>query len=106
MAFTVHRHGATNWKAVFEGRAMLRPNRRDLSFYDWESGNIYFNNSDNFEVMHLGTSLTFKHYGDHKIISVNPLDLTYNDQAIKRTILNSPLYGYIVFYDHIVRKPS
>jgi len=29
MAFTVHRHGATNWKAVFEGRAMLRPNRHD-----------------------------------------------------------------------------
>lgn len=105
MGFTVNRHGATNWKAVFEGRAMLRPNRHDLSFYDWESGNILFNNSDNFEVIHLGTSLMFKHYGDHKIISVNPSDYSNND-SVKRTFLNSPLYGYLVFYDHIVRKPS
>lgn len=101
----VHRLGATNWRAVFEGRKLLCPNRNDLSFYDWESGNIHFNNTDNFEVMHVGTSLMFKHIGDHKIISVNPSDFPNND-SVKRTFLYSPLYGYIVFYDHIVRKPS
>ncbi|XP_064553797.1 cilia- and flagella-associated protein 299-like [Drosophila montana] len=104
-ACSLHMLGAANWRAIFEGRTLLRPNRTHLSFYDWHSGNVSFNHSDNYEVMPLGSSLTFKHKGDHKIISVTVVDSPHKDN-MKRTFIQSPLYGWVVLYDHVVRKPS
>ncbi|KAH8274005.1 hypothetical protein KR044_007712 [Drosophila immigrans] len=101
----IHAFGATNWRAIFEGRILLRPNRTHLSFYDWHTGTICFNNSDNFETMHYGTTLMFKHYGDHKIIPVTILDSPYKEN-VKRTLINSALYDSVVLYDHVVRKAS
>ncbi|XP_062142535.1 cilia- and flagella-associated protein 299-like [Drosophila sulfurigaster albostrigata] len=101
----IHAFGATNWKAIFEGRILLRPNRTNLSFYDWHTGTVSFNNSDNFETMQYGTTLMFKHYGDHKIIPVTILESVHKDN-VKRTLIESPLYDNVVLYDHIVRKAS
>ncbi|KAH8377836.1 hypothetical protein KR093_007329, partial [Drosophila rubida] len=104
-ACTVEAFGATNWKAVFEGRIFLRPNRNHLSFYDWHTGSVSFNNSDNYETMHYGTTLMFKHYGDHKIVPVTIQDSPFRDN-VRRTQISSPLYESMVLYDHIVRKAS
>ncbi|EDW57931.2 cilia- and flagella-associated protein 299 isoform X1 [Drosophila virilis] len=104
-ACSLHMLGATNWRLVFEERILLQPNRTHLSFYDWHSGTVHFNHSDNYEVMRFGTSLTFKHKGDHKIIPVTMVDSPHKDN-VKRTFIRSPLYGCIILYDHIVRKPS
>ncbi|XP_034473424.1 cilia- and flagella-associated protein 299-like [Drosophila innubila] len=97
--------GATNWKAVFEGRILLRPNRNHLSFYDWHTGAVSFNNSNNFEIVNYGSSLMFKHIGDHKIIPVTTADSLFKDN-VKRTFIQSPMYGCVAIYDHIVRKAS
>ncbi|KAM8714713.1 hypothetical protein ACLKA7_001123 [Drosophila subpalustris] len=95
--------GATNWKAVFEGRILLKPNRNHLSFYDWHSGIVCFNNSNNYEVVNYGASLCFKHIGDHKIVPVTTADSSFKDN-VKRQLIQSPMYGCVAIYDHIVRK--
>lgn len=102
---SIHSLGATNWKAVFQGRILLRPNRNHLSFYDWHTGTICFNNSDNFEILNYGTSLMFKHIGDHKIVPVTAIESPYKDN-VNRTFIQSPMYGCVALYDHIVRKAS
>ncbi|XP_030561440.1 cilia- and flagella-associated protein 299-like [Drosophila novamexicana] len=96
--------GATNWRAIFEGRIMLQPNRTHLSFYDWHRGTVTFNHSDNYEVINYGGRLMFKHTTDHKIVPVTDTESIYQDN-VKRTIIESPMYGLMVLYDHCVRKP-
>ncbi|XP_017872700.1 PREDICTED: uncharacterized protein C4orf22 homolog isoform X1 [Drosophila arizonae] len=97
--------GCTNWQAIFEGRILLRPKHTDLSFYDWHSGSVYFNNTSNYDVMHMGISLLFKYKGDLKFIPVSVADGPFKEN-VKRTAILSPLYGMVVLYDHIVRKAT
>ncbi|XP_064553802.1 cilia- and flagella-associated protein 299-like [Drosophila montana] len=95
--------GAANWQAIFEGRTMLRPNRSHLSFYDWHSAFFAFNNSENYEVINYKKCLMFKHTGDHKFVPVTTTDSIHKDN-VKRTFIESPLYGCVILYDHFVRK--
>ncbi|XP_033150368.1 cilia- and flagella-associated protein 299-like [Drosophila busckii] len=97
--------GATDWKAIFEGRKPLRPRRSDLSYLDWHNKIVSFNDSDNYETMHHGSALMFKHKGDHKMIPVD-LKFTHFHQNVKRTMIESDFMGTVVLYDHIVRKPG
>ncbi|EDV99484.1 cilia- and flagella-associated protein 299 [Drosophila grimshawi] len=105
LAANLHMVGCTNWKAVFEGRIMLRPKRSHLSFFDWHSGTICYNPSNNYAIMHHGASLMFQHLGDHKFIPVTNADSWHKDN-VKRTSIRSPMYNCIVLYDHVVRKAS
>ncbi|XP_032595350.1 cilia- and flagella-associated protein 299 isoform X1 [Drosophila grimshawi] len=101
-SFALNQRGSTNWKGVFEGTTQLRPRPNHLSYYDLHKKVLTYNDSENYETLHIGQSLVFMHKGDHKIIH---LDVSHDTSCVKRTMIHSPLIGTIIFYDHIVRKP-
>ncbi|XP_064553770.1 cilia- and flagella-associated protein 299-like [Drosophila montana] len=94
--------GATNWKGIFEGTCKLRPKSNNLSFYDLHRKLVTYNDSGNYQTMHVGQSMIFMHKGDHKVIH---MDSHHGTGSVKRTMINSPALGTMVLYDHVVRKP-
>lgn len=92
--------GATNWKRVFDGTDKVRPKPSDLSFYDWQKKTFAYNDSENYHTCQTGQSLSFKHKGDHKIITP---DSKHLENVIRKMIYFSSL-GSLVLYDHVVRK--
>ncbi|XP_034473506.1 cilia- and flagella-associated protein 299 [Drosophila innubila] len=94
----------TDWKGIFEGHAKLKPRSYHLSYRNNRNNEVLFNDSDNFKVMHddvLG--MIFMHKGDHKLI---PVAGAWNkfSRNVNRSMADSPIYGTVVFYDHVVRK--
>lgn len=47
----------------------------------------------------------FTHKGDHKNIPVTSKKNPFSNN-VKRLMIKSPLYGYIILYDHHVRKKT
>ncbi|XP_020806490.1 uncharacterized protein C4orf22 homolog [Drosophila serrata] len=94
----------TDWRAVFAGRSRLKPMSHNLSYSNPRYNMVKYTDSDNFLVVHHHRfGLMFMHRGDHKMITVGGQTNMYTGNA-KRTMIYSPKYGYVVFYDHIVRK--
>ncbi|XP_030561470.1 cilia- and flagella-associated protein 299-like isoform X1 [Drosophila novamexicana] len=92
----------TNWRAVFEGRARLRPKPNDLSFYDWHRNVLCYNDTYNFDIVRSSKTLMFKHKSDHKLIPVCDRPNPYSEN-VTRVMIPSEIYGYIILYDHIIR---
>ncbi|XP_030380663.1 cilia- and flagella-associated protein 299 [Scaptodrosophila lebanonensis] len=94
----------TDWRGVFEGRVRLKPMPHHLSYSNPHYNILKYTPSDNFSVLHdHDYGLLFMHKGDHKIISVGNQITKYSKNA-SRTMVYSPKLGYVIFYDHIVRK--
>ncbi|KAH8263078.1 hypothetical protein KR044_004086, partial [Drosophila immigrans] len=94
----------TNWKAIFEGRVKLQPKVGHLSFRNLRHNLIHYKDSDNFQVVHDHRyGLMFMHRGDHKYIPVCGRRTPFSKNVI-RSMVHSPKFGTIVFYDHYVRK--
>ncbi|KAH8282355.1 hypothetical protein KR054_006982 [Drosophila jambulina] len=94
----------TDWRAVFAGRSRLKPMSNNLSYSNPRYNMVKYTDSDNFLVMHHHRfGLMFMHRGDHKMITVGGQTNIYTGNA-KRSMVYSPKYGYVVFYDHVVRK--
>ncbi|KAH8269351.1 hypothetical protein KR018_007031 [Drosophila ironensis] len=92
----------TDWRGVFAGRSRLKPMPHHLSYSNPRFNMIKYTDSDNYLVMHdHHYGLMFMHRGDHKMITVGAQTNTKN---AKRSMVYSPKYGYVVFYDHFVRK--
>lgn len=95
---------ATDWQGIFEERVMLKPRPHHLSYYDWHKGHVCYNNSDNYMVLHdVEYGLIFMHRGDHKKVCVDISKDLYSKNCT-RAMHFSEKYGYVVFYDHVVRK--
>ncbi|XP_016992299.1 cilia- and flagella-associated protein 299 [Drosophila rhopaloa] len=94
-----------DWRGIFEGRVKLMPSRRHLSFFDWNQNRVSSNDSDNFQVVRKRAhSLLIKHVGDHKIFCVNAnCECPYTKNANRETYF-SHTYGYVIFFDHIIRR--
>ncbi|KAH8267409.1 hypothetical protein KR018_000592 [Drosophila ironensis] len=92
-----------NWRGIFEGTSKLMPGKNDLSYLF--QGKVRYTNSDNFRVMNeRAHSLLLIHLGDHKIICVNAgCDCVYTKNATRRMVI-SPVYGSVIFFDHIIRR--
>ncbi|EDV31893.1 uncharacterized protein Dana_GF14314 [Drosophila ananassae] len=94
----------TDWRGVFAGRTRLKPMPHHLSYSNPRYNMVKYTQSDNYVVMHdHHFGLMFMHRGDHKMISVGGQHNIYSRNA-KRSMVYSPKYGYVVFYDHFVRK--
>ncbi|KAI8038120.1 hypothetical protein M5D96_009161 [Drosophila gunungcola] len=94
----------TDWRGVFGGRSRLKPMPHHLSYSNPRYNIVKYTDSDNYHVMHdHDYGLMFMHRGDHKMISVGGQTNMYSRNA-KRSMVYSPKFGYVVFYDHIVRK--
>ncbi|XP_017048966.1 cilia- and flagella-associated protein 299 [Drosophila ficusphila] len=94
----------TDWRGVFAGRTRLKPMPHHLSYSNPRYNMVKYSDSDNYQVMHdHHYGLMFMHRGDHKMISVGGQFNMYSRNA-KRSMVYSPKFGYVVFYDHFVRK--
>ncbi|XP_017020808.1 cilia- and flagella-associated protein 299 [Drosophila kikkawai] len=94
----------TDWTAVFAGRSRLKPMPHHLSYSNPRYNMVRYTDSDNFLVVHHHRfGLMFMHRGDHKMITVGGQTNLYTGNA-KRSMVYSPKFGYVVFYDHVVRK--
>ncbi|XP_017084388.2 cilia- and flagella-associated protein 299 [Drosophila eugracilis] len=97
---------AVDWRAVFEEKKMLKPQPSDIVFYDWKSRKIFSNDNDNYTVVaHPEYGLMFAHKGDHKNIPVTTKKNPFSSN-VKRSMIRSNLYGFIILYDHYVRKKT
>ncbi|XP_044251152.1 cilia- and flagella-associated protein 299 [Drosophila takahashii] len=94
-----------DWRGIFEGRVKLMPSRNHLSFFHWHHNRVSYNDSDNFRVANNRQhSLLLKHIGDHKMLCVNATcDCEYTKNVNRETYF-SPTYGYVIFFDHIIRR--
>ncbi|SPP86014.1 cilia- and flagella-associated protein 299 [Drosophila guanche] len=103
------RHAASDikkidWKCVFEGRCRVKAMPHHLSYSNPRYNMVKYTDSDNYLVMHDHYyGLLFMHKGDRKIVTVGGQYNLYSKNA-KRSMVYSPKLGYVVFYDHIVRK--
>ncbi|KAM7352193.1 cilia- and flagella-associated protein 299 [Cochliomyia hominivorax] len=96
--------GHHNWSGIFGKEEPLIPKPTDLSFFDWHKGIINCNNSENYAVVHdVENGLIFMHKGDHKKICVDVTRELYKKNCT-RSMMYSEKYGYVVFYDHVIRK--
>ncbi|XP_068149204.1 cilia- and flagella-associated protein 299-like [Drosophila tropicalis] len=96
--------GATDWRAIFEGHKLLSPRITDLGFYNWRTGEVFDTSNDNYQVVsHPVYGMYFMHKGDHKIIPVTTKPNPFAEN-VTRTVFKSPLYDFVVLYDHGVRK--
>ncbi|EDV30602.1 uncharacterized protein Dana_GF20603 [Drosophila ananassae] len=95
----------TDWRGVFEGTKKLMPGKHHLSYFAWNRNRVQYNDSDNFRVVNEGAhSLLLKHVGDHKIICVNATCKCPYSRNAKRAMYPSSVYGYVIFFDHIIRR--
>lgn len=96
--------GCIDWAGVFSERIKLKPRPSDLSYLDWHKGIVFYNDSDNYLVVHnVEYGLIFMHKGDHKKVCVDISKELYSNNC-SRSMHFSERYGHVVFYDHVVRK--
>ncbi|KAH8273202.1 hypothetical protein KR018_012499 [Drosophila ironensis] len=98
--------GAVDWKAIFEERSQLKPSQHDLVYYDWRTRKVFANDNDNYRVIsdpQLG--LMFNHKGDHKMVPATSRR-NFFSHNVRRYMIKSPLYGFMILYDHQVRKKT
>ncbi|KAH8418891.1 hypothetical protein KR222_009761, partial [Zaprionus bogoriensis] len=92
----------TNWKAVFEGRVLLKPKPTDLSYFDWHRGIVLHTDTDSWQSVVGSRSLVFMHKADHKLVPVTDKKNKFSVN-VKRSLIQSKLYGFMILYDHVIR---
>lgn len=93
-----------DWAAIFAEKQTITPQPSDLSFFNWRSGQVHQNDTENFNVINDPTyGLMFMHKGDRKMICVDPMQDKFGLNA-KRTMVHSDCFGHVIFYDHIIRR--
>lgn len=95
-----------NFLDYFKKKRTLVPRRTDLSYYNWKTHTLYYNNSATFQVLaDSEAGLMFKHRRDRKTINVDPRAPTPGDNS-SRTVLVDDMYTQITLYDHVTRRKN
>lgn len=101
-----HRLRTENCEEYFTGAKRLLPKRSDLSFYNWKTHTLFYNNSSTFQVLADNeVGLLMKHKRDRKVINVDPKALTPGDNS-NRTVLQCKDYAQVTIYDHVTRRKN
>lgn len=101
-----HRLKTEDFEDYFNRKKKLVPKRSDLSYYNWKTHTLYYNNSSTFQVLadnEMG--LLFKHKRDRKTINVDPKAPTPGDNS-NRTVLQTDEYTQVTIYDHVTRRKN
>ncbi|XP_076854726.1 cilia- and flagella-associated protein 299 [Brachyhypopomus gauderio] len=95
-----HRLRSEDFEPYFSGKKRLLPKPTDLSFYNWETQAIAWNESPNYrEVAEI--TLVFQNKRDRKVLNIDPKASPGDKNS--RTTIQSDLYIQVVIYDHITR---
>lgn len=101
-----HRLKTENFDEYFENRKTLLPTQEDLSFYNWETQECFYNETPNFRVdANSEVGLQFKNKRDRKIINVNPKAESPGDNT-RRIEVKTHEYTQVVLYDHMTRRKN
>ncbi|CCW64567.1 unnamed protein product [Phytomonas sp. EM1] len=101
-----HRFHTDNFEEYFDGTKRLLPKRSDLSYYNWKTHTLYYNNSNSFQVItESGFGLLMKHKRDRKIMVMDPKAPTPGDSS-NRTVYHCKDYLQVTIYDHVTRFKS
>eukprot|EP01063_Lacrimia_lanifica_P037681 TRINITY_DN7809_c0_g1_i1.p2 TRINITY_DN7809_c0_g1~~TRINITY_DN7809_c0_g1_i1.p2 ORF type:complete len:234 (+),score=100.80 TRINITY_DN7809_c0_g1_i1:120-821(+) len=101
-----HRLKTEDFEEYFTRNKKLLPKPSDLSYYNWKTQTLSYNNSSTFQVIadnEMG--LLFKHKRDRKTISVDPKGLSPGDNS-HRVALKTDEYTQVVIYDHVTRRKN
>lgn len=101
-----HRLKTEDFEDYFSRKKKLVPKRSDLSYYNWKTHTLYYNNSSTFQVLadnEMG--LLFKHKRDRKTINVDPKAASPGDNS-NRTVLKTDEYTQVTIYDHVTRRKN
>lgn len=101
-----HRLRSENFENYFTRRKKLLPRRSDLSYYNWKTHTLFYNNSLTFQVLadsELG--LVMKHKRDRKTIHVDPGATSPGDNC-SRTVIPCKDYLQVTIYDHVTRRKN
>eukprot|EP00759_Apiculatamorpha_spiralis_P017530 PhF_6_TR23742/c0_g1_i1/m.33160 len=101
-----HRLRTEDFTEYFLGKKMLLPKPSDLSYYNWRTHTLYYNNSSTFQVIadpKLG--LLFKHKRDRKTINVDPRVASPGDNS-HRMVVPTTEYTQVTIYDHVTRRKN
>ena len=95
-----------DFQAYYERTRILLPRKTDLSYYNWNTGTCYINDSKNFknEEVYEKQELMFKNKRNRKSLAISS-DRT-DDENSSRIELTSfiPEYEQIVLFDHFSKR--
>ncbi|EKG02427.1 hypothetical protein TCSYLVIO_006547 [Trypanosoma cruzi] len=101
-----HRLKTEDFTEYFTKHKKLTPKRTDLSYYNWKTHTLFYNNSFTFQVLadnEMG--LLMKHKRDRKTINVDPRAPTPGDNS-NRTVIQTSDYVQVTIYDHVTRRKN
>eukprot|EP01060_Flectonema_neradi_P000442 TRINITY_DN10277_c0_g2_i2.p1 TRINITY_DN10277_c0_g2~~TRINITY_DN10277_c0_g2_i2.p1 ORF type:complete len:181 (+),score=32.59 TRINITY_DN10277_c0_g2_i2:209-751(+) len=101
-----HRLKTEDFEDYFSKTKKLLPKPSDLSYYNWKTQTLSYNNSSTFQVIadnEMG--LLFKHKRDRKTINVDPKGVSPGDNS-HRVVLKTDEYTQVVIYDHVTRRKN
>ncbi|KAF0981940.1 hypothetical protein FDP41_011801 [Naegleria fowleri] len=116
-----HRLKSEDFEEYFSLKKRLMPKTSDLSYYNWKTQTVSYNNSSTFQVIaNSENGLFFRHRRDRKVISVDPKsnsDATLNgDNSIlqdssvgdnsERRVIKTDEYLQVVLYEHRPRRKN
>eukprot|EP01065_Artemidia_motanka_P051527 TRINITY_DN9115_c0_g4_i1.p1 TRINITY_DN9115_c0_g4~~TRINITY_DN9115_c0_g4_i1.p1 ORF type:complete len:247 (+),score=70.09 TRINITY_DN9115_c0_g4_i1:27-743(+) len=105
-----HRLKTEDFEEYFNKTKKLLPKPSDLSYYNWKTQTLSYNNSSTFQVIadnEMG--LLFKHKRDRKTINVDPKGASPGDNShrvVLKTDAGEPTYTQVVIYDHVTRRKN
>ncbi|KAG5506620.1 hypothetical protein JIQ42_06872 [Leishmania sp. Namibia] len=101
-----HRLRSENFEAYFKKEKKLLPKRSDLSYYNWKTHTLFYNNSPTFQVIaDSSLGLVMKHKRDRKAIHVDPSAASPGENC-SRTVVPCKDYLQVVIYDHVTRRKN
>ncbi|EPY24165.1 hypothetical protein STCU_02937 [Strigomonas culicis] len=102
-----HRLQSENFDDYFSGRRRLLPKRSDLSYYNWKTHSLFYNNSATFQVLaDSENGLLMKHKRDRKTINVDPKVPTPGDNSSRTELKKCTEYVQVTLYDHVTRRKN
>ncbi|KAG5510655.1 hypothetical protein JKF63_06953 [Porcisia hertigi] len=101
-----HRLRSEDFEVYFKREKKLLPRRSDLSYYNWKTHTLFYNNSPTFQVLaDSSLGLVMKHKRDRKAIHVDPNALSPGEHC-SRTVVPCKDYLQVVIYDHVTRRKN
>eukprot|EP01079_Euglenida_sp_SAG-EU17-18_P008431 gene8431-1507_t len=100
-----HRLKLEDFADYFDRKKKFLPKPSDLSYYNWKTQTLHYNNSSTFQVIaDNGMGLLFKHKRDRKTINVEPRGTNLRDSNSNRYQVKDEGYTQVVLYDHYTRR--
>lgn len=101
-----HRLKSEDFEEYFSRKKKLLPKLTDLSYYNWKTQTLRYNNSSTFQVIaDSERGLLFKHRRDRKTIDVDPKSTDPGFNSTRRTIKTDE-YLQVVLYEHHPRRKN